>query len=467
MDKSTIIRINNIEINNIKNVESGRVSLNVTEEESYGASVIGIYGQNGSGKTALIWAIDLIKNSLSGLSLPIDTAYYIMQGNDRANIKVEFIMTIKEREYNVTYNLGLKRLENNRAAIFTEKIDYFAGAFGKDPKTNKTTILNVEVDGSNLELTNCLYGPDSRLKELSIKDKQIKQKLIVFQTLAKEKNTSYIFNESLLTILKLSFSDEIYFKILESLLFYGRMNMFVLNKNSETSFNMNLLPLSVRLNSNDFITKSDAMPIGLGQNRCDNATYNTIQKIIEQIDLLVESIIPGLKVEILKIESQLDEKAETQIVFELVSNRKGVITPLRYESEGIKKILCVLSSLIAMYNDESIFVAIDELDAGIFEYLLGEFLTEINKTGKGQLLFTSHNMRPLEVLSNSNIYFTTTNPKNKYIQFTGIKSNNNLRMTLLRTIDLGGQKESVYENTSTYQIGKAFRKAGDLTSGRK
>ena len=83
-----------------------------------------------------------------------------------------------------------------------------------------------------------------------------------------------------------------------------------------------------------------------------------------------------------------------------------------------------------MYNNKSIFVAIDEMDSGIFEHLLGEILGTINKTGKGQLLFTSHNMRPLEVLENTNIYFTTTNPDNKYIQFTGIKANHNLRTTL-------------------------------------
>ena len=193
-------------------------------------------------------------------------------------------------------------------------------------------------------------------------------------------------------------------------------------------------------------------------------TFKTIQQIIDQIDILLGNIIPGLNVDIVQKATQLNEKAEEQIVFELVSNRNGIITPLRYESEGIKKILCILSSLIAMYNNKSIFVAIDEMDSGIFEYLLGEILGTINKTGKGQLLFTSHNMRPLEVLENTNIYFTTTNPDNKYIQFTGIKANHNLRTTLLRTIDLGGQKESVYENTSSYQIGKAFRKAGVLVN---
>lgn len=45
----------------------------------------------------------------------------------------------------------------------------------------------------------------------------------------------------------------------------------------------------------------------------------------------------------------------------------------------------------------------------------------IDKTGKGQLLFTSHNMRPLEVLDNTNIYFTTTNPENNLYSVYGNK----------------------------------------------
>ena len=55
----------------------------------------------------------------------------------------------------------------------------------------------------------------------------------------------------------------------------------------------------------------------------------------------------------------------------------------------------------------------DELDAGISEVLLGTLLHTIEETGKGQLIFTSHNLRPLEVLSKDNIVFTTTNPSNR------------------------------------------------------
>lgn len=52
-----------------------------------------------------------------------------------------------------------------------------------------------------------------------------------------------------------------------------------------------------------------------------------------------------------------------------------------------------------MYNDPTTTVVIDELDCSIFEYLLGELLSIIEESGRGQLIFTSHNLRPLEKLN--------------------------------------------------------------------
>ena len=72
-------------------------------------------------------------------------------------------------------------------------------------------------------------------------------------------------------------------------------------------------------------------------------------------------------------------------------------------------------------------VLVDELDSGIFEYLLGEILEILEQRGKGQLIFTSHNLRLLEVLDKNNLVFTTTNENNRYIKLKNVKTNNNLR----------------------------------------
>ena len=66
------------------------------------------------------------------------------------------------------------------------------------------------------------------------------------------------------------------------------------------------------------------------------------------------------------------------------------------------------------------------MDAGIFEYLLGELLKVISEKGKGQLIFTSHNLRPLETIDKGFIAFTTVNPENRYIRFVNVKEGSNI-----------------------------------------
>lgn len=112
-------------------------------------------------------------------------------------------------------------------------------------------------------------------------------------------------------------------------------------------------------------------------------------------------------------------------------------------------------------NNPSVTVAIDKLDAGIFEYLLGEILNIISEKGKGQLVFTSHNLRPLKTLDKGFIAFTTTNPKKRYIRMTNVRENNNLRDFCFRDIVLGKQKEEVYNSTNNFEIALAFKEAGE------
>lgn len=103
------------------------------------------------------------------------------------------------------------------------------------------------------------------------------------------------------------------------------------------------------------------------------------------------------------------------------------------------------------------------MDSGIFEYLLGEILRIISEKGKGQLIFTSHNLRPLETIDKGFVAFTTTNVNNRYIRFSNVKTNNNLRDFYYRDIMLGEQDEPVYETTNNYEIALAFREAGDIS----
>ena len=187
-----------------------------------------------------------------------------------------------------------------------------------------------------------------------------------------------------------------------------------------------------------------------------------LQKVIANMNIVLEQLVPGLTIGVVNLGEQLLESGAKANRIQLVSLKNKKAIPLRFESEGIKKIISVLQLLIVVYNQPSITVAIDELDAGIFEYLLGELLRIISEKGKGQLIFTSHNLRPLETIDRGFVAFTTVNPENRYIRMTNVKNSNNLRDFYYRDITLGEQSETVYDPTNNYEIALAFREAGAI-----
>lgn len=450
-----MIRIASLIIRNIKNVAYGEVELNAIEEDTYGSSIVGIYGQNGSGKTSLIYALGLLRDLLSGSPIQKDAGHYIRSGSPSCSLVAEFSLDIHGRPYSLIYTVSLEGSENGGAHILDERLEAKSPSFEGSPRMNLTTLFQAKAVEDGLSELGFSLG-----KSLEKAFKGEKQKLFALQMLSRAQGTSYLFNAQFVSLLS-SLCGEAPSQLVSSLHSYAKNDFFVLNKNADLSSSFDLLPLSLRLQGENGVTKLDRLSLSLGKNECDEATYRLAERALSQIDVLLNSLVPGLQVKMVNLEKGLGKNGEALLRFELASLRGETLTPLRYESEGIKKILCVLSSLIAMYNDPSVLVAIDELDSGVFEYLLGELLLVIKESGKGQLVFTSHNMRPLEVLDKESIYVTTVNPNDKYIRFAGVKEHNNLRSTFLRAIDLGGQKEEIYEPTSKYEMASAFRKAGD------
>lgn len=279
--------------------------------------------------------------------------------------------------------------------------------------------------------------------------------------MAEKNSTSFIFSSELEDIIKNSNSFNSYTNIILALKHYANVNLFIIKNHNSAMINMNvLIPFSFRLLDEKKMTQGD-LAIGLLKpSVVPENVYNVVAKIIAQMNIVLKTIVPGLNIGLKNHGKQLREDGSEGIRIELISIRENIIVPLKYESDGIKKIISILSTLITMFNNESVCMVIDELDAGIFEYLLGEILQIINENGRGQLIFISHNLRPLEMLDTNSIVFTTTNPKNRYMRFKNVKSNNNLRSLYYRSINLGGQKEEIYKETNSFEISRAFRIAG-------
>ena len=237
--------------------------------------------------------------------------------------------------------------------------------------------------------------------------------------------------------------------------YFGRRYLAVVNTKSMAAIRSNVMLPLYTLNA------CDALVINtVGTNIISNAMLEELKAVVDPIGEVLPQFVPGMSISVEELgPAMLDDGREGKSV-ELVVRRGDRKLPVRCESDGVRKIISVMSLIIAAYNQRSTTIAIDELDAGIFEYLLGELLQIFADSGKGQLIFTSHNLRPLEVLDKKFICFTTTNPNNRYIHMKNVGASNNLRNLYFREIQMNEQDEEVYKATKKHKIIAALRKAG-------
>ncbi|MET3195264.1 AAA family ATPase [Gottfriedia sp. OAE603] len=453
---NTIVRVQQIEIINFKNVETGTImfpSFLKQDRSNNKAEILGLYGQNGSGKTALVDAMWLLKMALTGEKLPSTTIDYILQNSPTSELRFIFNIENQEEKYLVYYDIELSKFEEDKFKISKENLSF--KRFYNGEWKSKAGIIEYD---SNSDI---IFKPIKNFKLLTANNSNNHIELGVSKKLAEKNITSFIFSSETEEIIKNSKSFKEYSNIIMALKYYANLNLFIFKNDHTGIINMNLfIPLSFRISDKTSVTQGDLVIELANPSVVPEHIYNVAKKVINQMNIVLETLIPGLNIDIKNHGKQLIKDGSEGIRIELISVRGKFCIPLKYESEGIKKIISILSTLIALFNNPSVCMVVDEFDAGIFEYLLGEILQIINDSGKGQLIFTSHNLRPLEMLDTNSLVFTTTNPQNRYLRFAHVKSNNNLRNLYYRSINLGGQKENIYEETNSFEIGRAFRVAG-------
>lgn len=455
----SIVRLSSLKISNIKNVRTGQIVMPNTcrKQMSYkNAEVLGLYGQNGSGKTAIIDTLYYLQSIMIGSTLADEIADYIDSNRNQAEIAVDFHIFTEVIIYEVNYKIILQKSETG-VEIIRETLNC---AVNKgDSRTNKTVFMDYQrSDRENV------FTPKKRLEEVIGDNIENKTDLIVARKMAEKSNCSYIFGESSREIFCRDYENNFkhYSEVIKALFKFALQDLFVIRNTHSGVISANfLLPMAFKIEQNEIGMKGDfaiplTEPVILNEER-----KKILETIVEQVNMVLYTIIPGMNIDVHNHGMQLTDSGENGYRIELVSIREHIPPiPIRMESEGIIKIISVLNVLIQAFGNASICLAIDELDAGIFEYMLGELLDIFNKSAKGQLIFTSHNLRALEMLDKDSIMFSTVNPDRRYIRMKNIKASNNLRDTYLRGITLGGQDEVIYKETDSLRIARAFRKAG-------
>lgn len=463
--QNSIVRINSISISNFKNVVGGNLAF-INPYKKYDASVLGLYGQNGSGKTALIEAFQVLKSVLCGRALPSHFVNLIHIDSEFAKLSVELsLLNASEKEnYTVYYEFCMGRekdtVSNNDGS--SENASYKPVIYDEiirfSMKSEKSSaVKQILIDTTCAEP----FQPKTKYNDIVGDNEDTAKSLVISKALCRETSTSFIFSPRFLNVMRSNCTNPQYGFIIESLVHFGNSGLFVIDTRTTALNSLNALPISFKYtNKNSESVGNIPIPLDTAV-LLPEVIFVLLNNLVDKMNIVLEAIIPGLTLMVKDLGAEAMKDGVTGRKAQLMSLKNGKPIPLTNESEGIRKIISVLQLLIEVYNNPSISVVIDELDSGIFEYLLGELTMIISEEGKGQLIFTSHNLRPLETINRGFIAFTTTNAENRYMRMTNIKKNNNLRDFYYRDIMMNEQSEELYDSTDNYEIAYAFRKAGE------
>ena len=463
MKEKSLVRIIETTLENFKNISYGNIRYFNRSSVERNAEIIsgdinGIYGANGSGKTAVIESLDMLQHILCGESVPFSEYEGMFSDSEDMRLGTVFFVENKDEQFKVAYDLKLrKNEEDRRIQIQSEQIQYWIkGTTWKEK--HEFFFVNPFYD-----LDNVISNEPANVISSNIKPASQIRYFGVLQN-----NCSLFFNKQFIKAVypKNGNEEERKFSVIVKALFdFAQMSFQVVKVNQlGDNYANRIIPVNVHTETENEILKGCIPLLVSGSGEFPETIYLRLVKIIDAINIALKAIIPNLKLELHKISEEINKDGIKVVQAKVFSIRDGKIFPTKYESAGIKRIISLLNYLISVYNDSAICLVVDELDAGIFEYLLGELIGELSEGAKGQLIFTSHNLRIMEKLDKKNIICSTINPNNRYISLKGIEKTHNRRDFYIRTLILGGQNERIYDDTDLQDIGYAFSKAGNPES---
>lgn len=344
-----------------------------------------IYGENGSGKTAIITAVQLLKNILTDKTYLNDTLTQknivesINKKQKAGFIQIEYYLCGTTTNSIENYRIDFEIRKDNRFYITSEKMKTKNGNYSQN---QYKTVFETQ----NGRLVN--FGPSKFFDFFANMTQNLleQRSLATFLTdidvdkLPEENSTEFIH-----TIL-LNF-------------FIGSVNVFIDEADDHRRYAFSKLTTEM---PRDIIDEPISIIYKEINNQMATLSWDNRKLVLKKnIDVFKNTIKKMCAfIQIFKTELQdiIVETKEGEDAYQcnLVMKYKDYTIDSEYESRGIKKLMDLYVVLNQACKGDIAFI--DELDASINDVYLGKLLEFFAYYGGGQLCFTAHNLSPMKFL---------------------------------------------------------------------
>ena len=347
-----------------------------------------IYGENGSGKTSLITAVEIFKRLLTErafLSNPLNQKMLDGLLNKESN-EIKFVCDFLVTSSNGTitmysYSIELEKCGPENFEIAKESLRckngaYYSSKYSTVYDCNHGKLVIPMLASSEAEQ----HAVQASANLLNLKP------FAIHSAFAKAK----VFGDS-------SESFDVRMHIIYLLLFAYHIHVSIESSDQSDiysylqSLDDSDMPKESAVDALDRIISSAADSIGVSTKYVQKDKIDTYMENIHKMERFIKLFRNDLK--------SIDiEKKENGDIYEcsMLMNYGTYRVDTAFESTGINKLIRYFSYLSAASRGDIVFI--DEMDSNINDIYLCKLVEYFMKYGKGQLCFTTHNTSPMSVL---------------------------------------------------------------------
>lgn len=352
-------------VNGVKNIEKD-IEINFYNKtlkrfSPCGSNVKGIFGPNGIGKTSIIKGMDILRKiSLNDNYLTNDFNLIILdkiinKKIEKASLEIEFlVIDDKKKKSRYVHSITIAITSPKEIKILFENIKK------KDPNTDQIV--------GEILIENGIIKNDSLHKD------DLKSEIVdITKNLLEKRSIVNIVKPSVLKSIDL---EKIRY-------FYRKLHIKIDREDSHLGYALMDNPLKDDIPFNDSIGNYDMI-----------ISKNNLQIFEDYLRRMTE-FLKIFKPNLRNIEYEKKEGKEEYYINILFVYDDYKVN-YEFESMGIKNLFSLFTYFRALSEDE--VVVIDEIDTSIHDIYLNKLIEFFAVDGKGQLVFTAHNITLLQTL---------------------------------------------------------------------